>query len=216
MKTQGVHNHTRAFYERRAPEYAVIWGKADPILRPFARKLVGYLPPDPRRTIPILDAGTGTARDVKMLRRRGYDAYGLDFSSTSIALARQGNPSLRDRLFVADLRDLTAWQGRFRGVWDNATFHHIPSSESDVVIGQYKKVFVPNAPGILFLRQKAGNFEGLINTGEYKGKKGRYFKQWQEDELRALVERHDFRVLESGKKPDVRKIDFVWLFAQLG
>jgi len=226
--TGNVYLHTQSFYERNASEYAKLWAKSDPRLRQFARKLLKYLPPDPRRTIPVLDTGTGTARDVKMLRRRGYDAFGVDFSPATIDLAVKNNPTLAGRLFVADLKQLGIWLkglsgseksarfGGFRGIWDNATFHHVPSADADLVIGQYVQVLSPVGPGICFLREKAGTEEGLIDTGECSGEKGRFFKLWQEDELRALVEKHGFRVLESGLRADRRKINFVWLFARLG
>ena len=222
-----VYNHTRSFYDRRAPEYAAIWGKAHQHLRSYANKLVGYLPPTPDRKVPVLDTGTGTARDVKMLLRRGYNAFGVDFSPATIDLAVKNNPTLANRLFVADLRKLGPYLKKFPrsagidsfngfwGIWDNTAFHHIPSAETDIVMGQYAQVLSPNGPGILFLREKAGTTEGFFDTEEYPGEKGRFFKLWQADELRALVEKHDFRVLESGLKSDRRKINFVYLFARL-
>jgi SAM-dependent methyltransferase len=210
-----VYNQTLSFYDRKAPEYARIWGKADPHLRHFARKFVQYLPPESRRSVKVLDVGTGTARDVKMLPRRGYDAYGIDFSPATIELAKENNPTLRDKLFVRNITDLSDWYGRINGIWDNAVLHHISQNDLNAVLEQYKLTLSDYAPSILFLREKEGRGEKPIDTGEYQGEAGRFFHLFQEDELCDLVVRHSFEVLESGQKPDRRKVNMVWLFARL-
>jgi hypothetical protein len=149
-----------------------------------------------------------------MFRRRGYYAYGIDFSPVTIGLATGNNPTLRDKLFVGDIMDLSTWYGQMRGIWDNAVLHHISQNDLDAVLEQYKSTLSDYAPGILFLREKEGRGKKTINTGEYPGEAGRFFHLFQEEELRNLVERHDFTVLESGQKPDRRKVNFVWLFAR--
>lgn len=47
------------------------------------------VPPDRRSAVRILEAGCGSGANLWMIAREGFDAYGLDFSTASIALCRQ-------------------------------------------------------------------------------------------------------------------------------
>jgi len=47
------------------------------------------VPADRRKDVRILEAGCGSGANLWMIAREGFDAWGLDFSETSIALCRQ-------------------------------------------------------------------------------------------------------------------------------
>ena len=47
------------------------------------------LPPRQRRDVRILELGCGTASNLWMLGREGFDAYGIDLSPTALSLARR-------------------------------------------------------------------------------------------------------------------------------
>ena len=214
---QNVYEKTLAFYEGKAPEYAGIWGDPDPHLFPYADRLASLMPPGTPGTVKLLVTGAGPGRDVKMFEQRGYRAYGIELSPKTVMLSKRDHPELRDRLLVGDIMDLRNLHGQFRVIFDNATLLHIKAADADTVIEQYRSTLLPEAdlPCFLFLREKEGTGEQWIDTGEYPGESGRFFKLYQLDEMTALVRRHGFQIVESGRDRDRRDVPFVWLFARL-
>lgn len=86
--------------------------EARTILRPGARVCV---------------AGCGLGHDVAALNDRGYDAIGIDASSTAIAAAERLHPEHRGAFRVADLMNLpTALHHRFDAVVDVHTLQSMP------------------------------------------------------------------------------------------
>jgi SAM-dependent methyltransferase len=60
----------------------------------------------------VLEAGCGLARWVKFLCDKGFDAYGIDFSSVAIETSQRKWPELKDKLSMGDLRKMP-YEGNF-------------------------------------------------------------------------------------------------------
>lgn len=72
---------TRAFYEAHAREYFDRTVSAD--LGHLYERFLKYVKPGGR----VLDVGSGSGRDLKALRARGYDPVGIDASPALAQLA---------------------------------------------------------------------------------------------------------------------------------
>ena len=78
------------------------------------------------RPFSILDLGCGPGRDLHHFRSLGHDAVGLDGSNEFVAMARacSGLEGLHQ-----DFLAMTLPEGRFDGVFANASLFHVPSQE---------------------------------------------------------------------------------------
>lgn len=83
---------------------------------------------DGRVASPVLDAGCGIGVTTRDLAARGYEAVGLDSSSTAIAQARRSaaEQGVSAEFEVADITAFTGYDGRFATVIDSTLFHSMP------------------------------------------------------------------------------------------
>ncbi|BBX61666.1 hypothetical protein MSAS_08400 [Mycobacterium saskatchewanense] len=73
----------------------------------------------------VLDAGCGLGDNAIYLARQGYSVTGLDSSPTGIerARVRAAATGVRVRFEVADITELTGYDGKFDTVVDSAMYH---------------------------------------------------------------------------------------------
>lgn len=76
----------------------------------------------------VLDAGCGIGETALYLAERGYPVVGLDLSRTAIERARRraAERGLDAEFAVADVTELTGYDGRFDTVIDSTLFHSLP------------------------------------------------------------------------------------------
>ncbi len=105
----------------------------------------------------ILDLGCGPGRDLRHFRSLGHDAVGLDGSKEFVAMARAfSGCEVLHQNFLA----LALPEGRFDGVFANASLFHVPSRELPRVLRELSATLRPR--GVLFCSNPRGNnAEGL-------------------------------------------------------
>jgi SAM-dependent methyltransferase len=110
----------------------------------------------------ILDLGCGPGRDLRHFRSLGHDAVGLDGSLAFVAMARahSGCEVLHQDFLALSLPD-----GRFDGVFANASLFHVPSTALPRVLGELARALRPQ--GILFCSNPRGNNEEGFSGDRY-------------------------------------------------
>ena len=138
----------------------------------------------------ILDFGCGPGRDLAAFSKLGHVAIGLDGSERFAAMAREhsGCEVWRQDFLALDLPD-----GRFDGVFANASLFHVPNQELPRVLGELHATL--KAGGVLF----SSNPRGANEEGWNKGRFGAYhdFEAW-----RAYVRQAGFTELEHYYRPE--------------
>lgn len=110
----------------------------------------------------ILDLGCGPGRDLRHFRSLGHEAVGLDGSKEFAAMARDysGCEVLHQNFLAMDLP-----QGRFHGVFANASLFHVPSRELPRVLREINAALRPR--GVLFSSNPRGNNEEGMRGDRY-------------------------------------------------
>lgn len=140
----------------------------------------------------ILDAGCGSGRDTQAFLAMGYTMVAMDASAQMVEAARAltGQPVLQMRFQEIE------WADEFDGIWACASLLHVPRAEMDDVWRRLIKAVKPG--GVGFMSFKQGRGEGVRN--------GRFFNDYDEEELRALIEaREQLALLRLWATLDVRK-----------
>lgn len=92
----------------------------------------------------ILDAGCGPGQVVFNLLNRGYDAYGIDFSSKTINVAKEylkhNYEKSKDRFFVSDVRKINCPDNSFDVYLSYGVIEHFKKKEHIKIIQEAKKV----------------------------------------------------------------------------
>jgi SAM-dependent methyltransferase len=110
----------------------------------------------------ILDLGCGPGRDLNYFRSLGHEAVGLDGSQQFVAMARAHSGC---EVLHQDLLAMRLPEGRFDGIFANASLFHVPSQELPMVLLELFKTLKPR--GVLFSSNPRGNNEEGLNDGRY-------------------------------------------------
>ncbi|MEO8593064.1 MAG: class I SAM-dependent methyltransferase [Candidatus Solibacter sp.] len=140
----------------------------------------------------ILDAGCGSGRDTRAFLAQGYEVVAMDASAKMVeaAAALTGQPVLHTRFQEIE------WIEDFDGIWACASLLHVPRAEIGDVWRRLIRALKPSAVG--FMSFKKGKGESLRN--------GRFFNDYDEQELRALIEQQEaLNLLRLWITGDVRK-----------
>ena len=152
-----------------------------------------------------LDAGCGAgARDVHLLRARGYDVYGIDAVAENIDLGKELHPEIADRLSVADLREPLAFEtGAFDFVLCNAVIQHLPPETAEsLTIPELVRTLAPG--GVLQLMFKTGAGVATVNDRAYgPGGVARAFQLYDEHRLLKVLADCGCSLVEAGGKGEM-------------
>lgn len=107
---------TIAWYESNAQAYAD--KVADAANVELLEEFVGYVGA-PGQGLKILDAGSGSGRDVKWFAQRGFEPTGIDLSYELVSVAQESFPELE--FTQGNFLDLPFEDESFDGVWANAS-----------------------------------------------------------------------------------------------
>jgi len=110
----------------------------------------------------ILDFGCGPGRDLMTFAGLGHLAIGLEGSARFAEMARShsGCEVWQQDFLALDLPD-----GRFDGVFANASLFHVPCAELPRVLGELHAALKPR--GVLFSSNPRGSNEEGWNRGRY-------------------------------------------------
>jgi SAM-dependent methyltransferase len=175
---------TTAFYEAHAREYFDRTVSAD--LSPLYDQFLQYVKPGAR----ILDAGSGSGRDLKALHARGYDLVGVD---SSPALAKIAAEFSGTTCLVMRLEDLT-FERKFDAAWACASLLHIPKRK---LLSVLRRLHMSLAQGgTLFVSVQQGE-------GEQHLPDGRYFSYYTSDEFAGFLCSAGFSVGQTWTSEDI-------------
>lgn len=136
----------------------------------------------------VLDAGCGEAATALHLAEKGFATVGLDQSQTAIALAREeaARRNLSNATFeVADISDLTGYDGRFGTIIDSTLFHSMPVELREGYQQSIVRAAAPGASYFVLVFDAAGmptdGGAHPVTEDELRDIVGKY---WQIDEIR--------------------------------
>jgi SAM-dependent methyltransferase len=149
---------TIAHYDERAADF---WqGTRDHDVRQNIEALLRHVRGAP--PFRILDFGCGPGRDLAAFRALGHEPVGLEGSPALAAMAREhGGCEVWEQDFLA----LSLPEGRFDGIFANASLFHVPSRELPRVLRELRAALVPE--GVLFASNPRGDNEEGWNRGRY-------------------------------------------------
>jgi SAM-dependent methyltransferase len=149
---------TLAYYEQRAEDFRD--GTRDHDVSQNIAALLRHIEGTPPFT--ILDFGCGPGRDLAAFASLGHTAIGLDGAGRFVAMARaeSGCEVWHQDFLALDLPD-----GRFDGVFANASLFHVPSRELPRVLRQLQATL--KSRGVLLSSNPRGANEEGWNGGRY-------------------------------------------------
>lgn len=169
---------TRDFYEAHAREYFDRTVSAD--LSSIYGRFLKHVKPGGR----ILDAGSGSGRDLRALRDRGFDAIGIDASAELARLAAEFSGATCLHMRLEDLE----FEFPFDAAWACASLLHIPKHKLDSILRRIYKAL--SEGGMLFVSIQVGEGERLLPDG-------RFFAYYAPDEFERFLDRAGFSIDES-------------------
>ena len=139
----------------------------------------------------ILDIGSGSGRDIGILIKEQYEAYGTDPSAGLNALAVSQNPQLVGRIYSYALPDLAGQiDKKFDGILCSAVFQHIPQEQQFDAAFDIRNLLKPNGRLLLsFPKERAG-----INESS-RDENGRLYVNLIPEAVELLFERLGFQCI---------------------
>jgi SAM-dependent methyltransferase len=181
-----ITGRTLGHYESRA--HAFREGTKDHDVTQNYAALLGAI--EAETPVRILDFGCGPGRDLAYFRGLGHEAVGLDGCAAFCSMARAATGC---EVLEQDFLALALPEGRFDGIFANASLFHVPSRELPRVLGELRLALVPR--GVLFSSNPRGNDREGWNGDRY----GWYFEL---DRWRDLVTAAGFEEIAHYYRPE--------------
>jgi SAM-dependent methyltransferase len=142
---------TRTSYDTLAENYAATV-ELDLSVKPIDRALYAVFAElvQARGNGPVADVGCGPGWMTAELRRLGLDAFGIDLSPASIALARRTYPGLRFE--VGSMLDLELADGGLGGLLAAYSIIHVPWELRPKVLAEFHRVLAPGGQLLLLFQ----------------------------------------------------------------
>ena len=193
--------NTVEIYDEIADDYAKnydsIDGEEDLI---FLNTFLSYLPHNSY----LVDIGCGTGFSAEWLVQKGMKVEGCDFSSRMIGIAKKNYPAIR--FSIADMRTFKPLQ-EADAVWAGYSMFHFDQMDFERTIENIKTWLKPC--GIFGLVMQEG--EGEVDAPEpFLPGKSIYIHLYTEDELRKILERHGFEIVDFKRKPAQHPNEFAY------
>ncbi len=97
-----------------------------------------------------MDIGCGHGRDLEYFINKGFHAVGIDNSKELLKIAHERSNA---DLIELDIRNISALQQKFKGIWANAVLHHLHIDDIEKVCIDMANLLSPG--GVLFISVKA-------------------------------------------------------------
>lgn len=138
----------------------------------------------------ILDVGSGGGRDSRYLAEKGLKVTAIDFSEHMVKNAQKLSSNIE--YIQMDFEHINFPDESFEGIWANASLHHIPKVNLAAVLKSLYRITVPG--GVLFLKVKHGDSEGMRENTKFGKSVKRYFSFYKPEEMVAIIEAAGFQV----------------------
>lgn len=149
----------------------------------------------------ILDLGCGSGRDSAYFLSMGFDVTALDGSENMCNLAsiHIGQEVLHMEFVDIDFNEV------FDGIWANASLHHVPSNEIDMILDKVIKSLKKD--GVIYMSFHYGEGEGLQSE--------RYYTNYRTRTLKELISRFEnLELIDIRKSQDIiLDRDVKWIYA---
>ena len=129
----------------------------------------------------VLDLGSGSGRDAVLLRERGLEVICADASKAMVGITKK----LGFESYQTTFADLDFPEASFDGVWAYTSLIHISKNDAQRVVTQVRSMLKPD--GAFAMGAIEGNTAGMVERKTMPGAT-RYFKNYNKDELRQLIE----------------------------
>lgn len=140
----------------------------------------------------VLDIGCGSGRDLAVLIRKGFDAYGIDPVSEFVEISQKIHPELLGRVKVGQLPNLAIpFDGEFDGLLCCAVLMHLDRTKLEESIKAFKLVIKPDGR-VLISVPSARSDTDIYRRDQH----GRLFEDYSSDFLKNTFEKHGFHLLE--------------------
>ena len=148
----------------------------------------------------ILDVGCGPGRDLKAFSELGHRAIGVEGAGRFVAMAQAYSNC---EVWQQDFLELDLPQGRFDGIYANASLFHVPRQSLPLVLARLHAAL--RADGVFFASNPRG-------TGEEGYRDGRYAVLYDWPSWRSLVAAAGFAPVSHYYRPgDVPVAQARWI-----
>jgi len=195
-------SQNRAAYDQIAARFAERNAEMLPYVIESAQRLLAGMQTAGKASLPILDLGCGTGRDMAWLESQGAKMIGADLSGGMLAEACR---IARGPLCQLDMRFLPFASDSLGGVWCQAALLHLPKSIAPAALQEIRRVLADG--GLLHISVQKGNSEGF-ETRPYEPVE-RYYAHYQASELTNLLQSAGFCILYQGEAEARRS----WIYA---
>jgi SAM-dependent methyltransferase len=132
----------------------------------------------------LLDVGCGSGRDLLWLKERGFNVTGFERSKGLAALARKHSDC---EIIEGDFEQFDFSILTFDAILLSGSLVHIPHARLEAVFGSI--VSGLGKGGKVLVSLKEGSESSMDGDG-------RTFYFWQDENLRDIFSKHDFKVLD--------------------
>lgn len=185
MNKRAYAERTIAAYRAHADKAVRNWSRRRGPSR-FLRRFAAVLPSGGR----VLDYGCGIGSEMAWLRKRGFEAEGVDGALEFIRQARKRNPAAR--ILHARFETVPLAAGRYDGVWCNAALIHVPPAEMPRQLAKLRAALRPG--GWLGLTLAWGRAKRFLRRDWIPG---RYFAAYGKEEIAVFFRGWDIRSLKT-------------------
>lgn len=146
----------------------------------------------------IIDLGFGSGRDSIYFHNKGYNVISSEICE---AFVEHGKRILNNEVILLDTLKMD-FKDKFDGIWACSSLLHFNNDELDKALQNCYNALKKD--GIMYTSFKKGSFQGIRN--------GRYFNDMELEQLKELVRKLGFTILEVSETKDVRpERDETWL-----
>lgn len=156
----------------------------------------------------VLDIGCGSGRDLAVLIRKGFDAYGIDPIAKFVDIAQDIHPELVGQVQVGSLPVLgIPFNGSFDGLLCCSVLMHLDEPTLDESLEAFKSVLKPHGRVLISVPSARSDVDK-----DGRDQYGRLFKFYSSIYLKDVFERHGFLLLNEWANVDtLQRTGIEWL-----
>ena len=140
----------------------------------------------------ILDAGSGSGRDVEYFLEDGFKPIGVDLSLGLIKEAKKRVP--KGEFLKQDFRKTKFKDNSFDGIWSVTSLIHLPKEEIKKTLKEFHRLL--DKDGIVYISVKKGTGSKEIKKEKYNNEP-RTFYFYEQIEMEELVKEFGFKIISS-------------------